>query len=580
MSFTLPYVLVGRYQLTGRIGEGSYAETYLATDATLDRQVAIKVLRDQYARDPRVAARFEREARAAAAVSHPNVVDVFDYGRDDDTLFIVMEWVDGTDLKEYLRGRGPLPVPEATRLIREILRGLGAIHRAGIIHRDVKSQNVLIARSGTAKLTDFGIARGALDTGLTDTGMAIGTAAYMAPEQASGAPLTPAADIYAAGVILFEMLIGQLPFAGDNPVQVMYQHVNDPPPQPRAINPTIPASLEMVILRALAKDPADRFQSAEAMEAALERNPGPEEATRIMAAASTPSRRGGAAGGPPSSPRRRTAPEPPSAPTWPLVTLAGILILLVIGGLAFLASRGGGATDSPTPTAAPTQTLPVVAATPKPTATSTPTPTPTPQPTATPTPTPTPTPEPTATPTPTPSPTATPEPATPTPTLPPNTPPVGTPVSPAVIAPFVANAARVTLSGTDLNGAWDPTKQSGFQGNIPQGAVLLFGGQSDFSTGTATFDIKQQPGRFIAIEIRGMDDDLQAKTPLKITLNGVTVWQGSSPFPNGALGDQAWLITERLLKTSGNTLTIGNISQQGNEAQRPWELIQQVIVYY
>src|SRR5690606_4176898 len=259
VSLTLPHTLAGRYRLTARIGEGSFAETYLATDTSLGRQVAVKVLREQYASDVRVAARFEREARAAASVPHPNVVDVYDYGRDGNTLYTVMEWVGGTDLKEHIRRRAPLPVPEATRLIREILQGLGAIHRAGIIHRDVKSQNVLIAQSGTAKLTDFGIARGALDTGLTDTGMALGTAAYMAPEQASGQPLTPAADIYAAGVILFEMLTARLPFPGDNPVQVMFQHVNDPPPRPRTLNPDIPPGLELVVLRALAKDPSDRF---------------------------------------------------------------------------------------------------------------------------------------------------------------------------------------------------------------------------------------------------------------------------------------------------------------------------------
>jgi len=288
VSLTLPHTLAGRYRLTARIGEGSFAETFLATDTSLGRQVAVKVLREQYASDVRVAARFEREARAAASVTHPNVVDVYDYGRDGNTLYIVMEWVDGTDLKDYIRRRAPLPVPEATRLIREILQGLGAIHRAGIIHRDVKSQNVLIAQSGTAKLTDFGIARGALDTGLTDTGMALGTAAYMAPEQASGQQLTPAADIYAAGVILFEMLTGRLPFPGDNPVQVMFQHVNDPPPRPSTLNPDIPPGLELVVLRALAKDPRDRFQSAAEMEAALERTPSADEATRILAAATAP----------------------------------------------------------------------------------------------------------------------------------------------------------------------------------------------------------------------------------------------------------------------------------------------------
>jgi serine/threonine-protein kinase len=232
-------MLGGRYRLTARIGEGSFAETYLATDSSLGRQVAVKVLREHYARDPRFVARFEQEARAAAAVSHTNVVDIFDYGRDGDTLFITMEWVDGTDLKQLIRDKAPLPVAEAVRLIRGILRGLGAIHRAGIVHRDVKPQNVLISKDGEPKLSDFGIARGSADTGLTDTGMAVGTAAYMAPEQAIGRNVGPAADIYSAGVILFELLTGQLPFPGDNPVQVMYRHVNDIAPRPRDLNPSI-----------------------------------------------------------------------------------------------------------------------------------------------------------------------------------------------------------------------------------------------------------------------------------------------------------------------------------------------------
>ena len=581
MALSLPFTLASRYEITQRIGEGNFAETFLATDTALGRQVAIKILRDQYARDPRVAARFEREARAAASVTHPNVVDVFDYGRDGDTLYIVMEWVNGTDLKDYIRRHGPLPVAEATRLMREILAGLGAIHAAGIIHRDVKSQNVLISRSGIAKLTDFGIARGSVDSGLTDTGMALGTAAYMAPEQATGAPLTPAADIYAAGVILFEMLTARLPFPGDNPVQVMYQHVNDPPVLPRSIIAAIPPALELVIMRALAKDPTARFASADAMAQALTDPPDPTQATRIMAAASTPTlvtpRLRPGDGGPPPPRRRMLAPQP-SGPGWPLVLAAALLILLGLGGLFLLAARGGGA---PTPT----PTLGAVvesAATPSPTATSTPTPTPTPTPVPTATPTPTATPVPTATPTPTPVPaTPTPIPPTPTATLPPNLPQAGVPLNPALIRPFVANDQQVAINGNAFVGAFDPLKQTGQQSNFPANSALLFGGGSQFNTGTATFAAKQTQNRLLFIELRAMDDPNVEKVPLRITLNGTVIWEGRSPFPDGTSGTQAWLVADHaLLKPGNNTLTIANLSPTGQVGTAPWELIEQAVVYY
>jgi len=586
VSLSLPFTLASRYEITRRIGEGNFAETFLATDTALGREVAIKILRDQYARDPRVAARFEREARAAASVSHPNVVDVFDYGREGDTLFIVMEWVDGTDLKEFLRHNAPLPVAEASRLMREILAGLGSIHAAGIIHRDVKSQNVLIARSGTAKLTDFGIARGSVDSGLTDTGMALGTAAYMAPEQATGAPLTPAADIYAAGVILFEMLTGRLPFPGDNPVQVMYQHVNDPPVLPRSINPAIPAALELVIMQALAKDPAARFPTADAMAQALVDSPDPAQATRIMAAASTPTlatpriRPGG--GGPPPPRPPAAAAGGRSGPSWPLVLGVALVILLGLGGLAVLAKWGGGA-PPPTPTLAAVVEQP---ATPRPTATATPTPTPTPTPvpTATPTPAPTatPTPAPTATPTPTPVPaTPTPIPPTPTPTLPPDVPQAGVPLNPVLIRPFIANDQQATINGNDFTGAFDPVKQTGQQSNLPANSAFLFGGGSQFHTGTATFSAKQTQNRLLFIELKAMDDPNSGKVPLRIVLNGTVIWEGPSPFPDGTAGDQAWLVTDHaLLKPGNNTLTIANLSPTGQTGSAPWELIEQAVVYY
>lgn len=311
MPLTLPRLLAGRYRLTRRLGEGSFAETFLATDTLLQRQVAVKILREQYARDPRFAAHFANESRAAAAVSHPNVVEVFDHGREGETLYLVMEWVDGSNLKQLIREKAPLPIPEAIRLLRELLQGLAVIHQAGITHRDVKPQNVLVTRQGRAKLTDFGIARGAVASGLTETGVVVGTAAYMAPEQASGKPTGPGVDIYAAGVILFEMVTGRLPFPGEIPLEVMYRQVHEPVPRPRDLNRAISPELEAVILRALAKDPGQRYSTAGAMAAALE-GKGDAEATRVMRAA-----RAVGLGG---EPVRRREPEPLRAPSRPAMT--------------------------------------------------------------------------------------------------------------------------------------------------------------------------------------------------------------------------------------------------------------------
>ncbi len=354
MSHPLPYLLADRYQLTQRLGEGSFAETFLATDSLLQRQVAVKILREQYARDPHFATRFTREAQAAAAVSHPNVVEVYDSGHAGETLFIVMEWVEGPDLKQLIREQAPLPIPEAIRLLRELLQGLAAIHQAGIIHRDVKPQNVLLSKQGTAKLTDFGIARGAVGSSLTETGMALGTAAYMAPEQASGKPVGPGVDLYAAGVILFELVTGELPFPGANPVQVMYRQVHEPVPRPREVNRAIPAELEGVILRALAKEPGQRYPTAEAMAEALA-GIGAAEATRVVTAVPADGEHH-AAGSPAThddrSSGKHTASTPPRVPLSNVaVWLGGILVAFSLAGLillgSFLGSKDPATSDRP-----------------------------------------------------------------------------------------------------------------------------------------------------------------------------------------------------------------------------------------
>lgn len=263
--------IADRYRLLRPLGEGTYSVTYRAVDLTSGRAVAVKVLRPQYSLTPDAVARFEREARVASAIDHPNVVRVFDSGADGAERYLVMELGDGPSLKRVIQERGPLDPDNAERLTRQLLAGLDAIHAAGVVHRDVKPQNILLTRAGAAKLTDFGIARSAQEVDLTGAGVALGTVAYMAPEQATGGPMGPPADLYAVGVILFEMLTGQVPFPGNNAVRVLYCQVHEPPPRCRDLNPNTPARLDEIVSAALAKDPAHRFASAGEMLAALDR---------------------------------------------------------------------------------------------------------------------------------------------------------------------------------------------------------------------------------------------------------------------------------------------------------------------
>ena len=262
----------GRYELAEPIGEGNFSITYRGRDTTLGRTVAIKMLRPQYAADKTFVSRFEREARVAASVSHPNIVDVYDYGEHRDTFYIVMQFVAGHDLRHELEEKGPFPPVEAVRIGRQILGGLGAIHAAGIIHRDIKPQNVLLGRDRVARVTDFGIALGPVADSLTSHGTTVGTASYMAPEQARGGALSPATDLYAVGVVLYQLLTKRLPFEAENPMAVMLAHLQAQPPPLREVAPevTVPPALEAVIMRALAKNPAERYQSADEMVDALD----------------------------------------------------------------------------------------------------------------------------------------------------------------------------------------------------------------------------------------------------------------------------------------------------------------------
>lgn len=261
----------GRYEVIERVGEGNFAITYRARDMVLGRNVAVKVLREQYAEDDTFVSRFEREARVAASVSHPNVVDVYDFGPVGSTYYIAMQFVSGRTLKQELDAQGRMAAPAAVRIANQILHGLEAIHAAGIVHRDIKPQNVLLGQDQVARVTDFGVAHYPVQGALTTHGTTVGTASYMAPEQARGGALTEATDLYAVGVVLFELLTGRLPFEADNPMAVMLAHLQQPAPNLSEIAPdlNLPLAIEATVMQALAKDPKARFASAGDMSEAL-----------------------------------------------------------------------------------------------------------------------------------------------------------------------------------------------------------------------------------------------------------------------------------------------------------------------
>ena len=267
----LQTVLSGRYRLLERIGEGGMAFVYRAEDTLLSRIVAVKVLRDELAADPEFLARFRREAQAAAALTHPNIVNVYDVGEDTGRHYIVMEHVDGPTLKQVIQQRGALPLAEALDIGAQVCAAADVAHRRGIVHRDIKPQNILLAADGVVKVTDFGLAQpvAAGPAGEHGQETVLGTAHYLSPEQAQGQPATPASDIYAIGVVLYEMLTGRVPYDGATAEEIVQKHVGQAPVPPRQLNESLPAAVEAFIYKALAKQPDQRHATARELGNAL-----------------------------------------------------------------------------------------------------------------------------------------------------------------------------------------------------------------------------------------------------------------------------------------------------------------------
>jgi serine/threonine-protein kinase len=343
-------VVDGRYRVLRRIGSGGMADVYCAEDTHLGRQVAIKVLHRRFAQDQEFVERFRREAKAAAGLNHPNVVGVFDRGEHEGTYYIAMEFLEGRPLKDIVTSEAPLSQERVVDLGVQILHAAGFAHRHGVIHRDFKPHNVIVDELGHAKVTDFGIARAGASE-MTETGSIMGTAQYLSPEQAQGHAVTATSDIYSIGVMLYEMLAGRLPFDGDSAVAVALKHLSEPPRPISQWRPDVHPALEAVVMAALAKDPAQRWQSAEdfaagldAARAQIEAGPDGGQGTAAFAAIPMPT---GDATAPTMLADTAPPAPPPAAPErqedrerrWPWVAI-GLVALALLGVLLYLVLSG------------------------------------------------------------------------------------------------------------------------------------------------------------------------------------------------------------------------------------------------
>ncbi|MFL5951426.1 MAG: protein kinase domain-containing protein [Gaiellaceae bacterium] len=327
--------IADRYELEELVGHGGMSSVYKARDSLLERHVALKVLHEQYSSDDDFVERFKREARSVAQLQHPNIVTVIDRGEEEGRQFIVFEYIDGENLKEHVVRKGRLEVRDALEIAIEVARGLAFAHDQGLIHRDVKPQNILLNGDGRAKVTDFGIARTVDVDGMTQTGTVLGTSNYIAPEQASGQPVDAHSDVYALGVVLYELLAGEVPFPGETFVAVAMKHMHEPAPNLLDVRGDVPLRVAAAVDRALEKDPEQRFPTMDAFAAELE---------ACLAELDRESDGGETM----VLPSARRAPQPRrQVSRWPIAI--GVIALLAIAAIAIalLASRGSNGTATP-----------------------------------------------------------------------------------------------------------------------------------------------------------------------------------------------------------------------------------------
>lgn len=570
----IPEVIGNRYEVLELIGRGNFSRIYRAHDQTLDRTVAVKFLREEYSLDENLVTRFYREARSVASLSSPYIVMVYDYGEQDTTYYIIMEYVEGRNLKELLR-REPMPPRRSIIIASQVLMALATAHAEGIIHRDVKPQNILIrARDGLAKLADFGVAHVPDNFNLTTSGATVGTFEYMSPEQASGGKIGPASDLYSVGVVLYEMLTGQVPFRGENQMQVALQHLHDQPPNFASLGVNVSPALERVVRRALAKDPAQRFQSAEEMLAALNQvsaamttnnapNPQPYVAVSdANSAKASPVIREAVAYQPQQSGNSKIL--------WLLLGLVAIVLLLAVvaGWLLLSPGKSSGITPAVQPTAvAINNTTATVASTTTSSPTNAPVVTsgntaPAMVP-ATATLAPTVTPAPTAVP---PTATAVPPTVTPMPTNSP-IPPTDTPVPTQTNGPLTP-----AFNPYQLSGAYK--RDDGTLYGRPE--VALYAAQTQYNQGSISFNLDQAPTGNVYLDITGIDDERADHCTLQITLNGTVIFNAADTFPNAPTNDNGvggadrdWgqmsvPVPANVLSSGSNTLIFSNTTPGSN----------------
>jgi eukaryotic-like serine/threonine-protein kinase len=358
-------VLNDRYEVDKPLGRGGMAQVFRGTDRVLGRTVAIKILDQKYRDDVKFVTRFRREAQSAAGISHPNVVSIFDTGSEDGVHYIVMEYVDGETLDDVLAREKKLPAHRAVAIAEPVARALHAAHQKGMVHRDVKPGNIMIDRSGTVKVVDFGIARAAADDTLTQTGIVLGTAAYLSPEQAQGVAVDPRSDVYSLGCVLYEMLTGRKPFTGDSALAIAYKHVREQPAAPSRVNPDVPPELEAVVMTAMAKDPDQRFSSGGAMREALSAAAtGEMPAMAAVGDGATEPLPSGGDTAVMTTPETAPGPPPERPPRWWLPWLViGVILaaLIVLGFLLFDGTEprraGSPQTEAPPETTPPEETV-------------------------------------------------------------------------------------------------------------------------------------------------------------------------------------------------------------------------------